>query len=311
MGSEKDEPHEDEKDEKEDKKETDTTSKDGREAKSEDGGEKDDFWSDDEEANQPKIHIVIKNPDEVVGEQAVKKEDLFEATKSLQPLPSSRSRRLGTAHPASPALGIDKPATPNPPRSPINFNEPKANKPTHVESTLNAFSELEKGNFSSALQHIEKAIKAIGNECTAQPEKQKKYKICSHYKAAFTIFLELQKKELLQTSTSPSPSNPPSLDFFHLFVFLANLGNLRPEHRIVAIRRVINESIKIENFGLASQYIELLLPLKLMDHAELEKKNGELQEKSVAQQKSPTKNSDKLSRQAHNSDILFSEIGSD
>jgi len=51
--------------------------------------------------------------------------------------------------------------------------------------------------------------------------------------------------------------------------------------RVVCLRRAVNENFKAENYGVAGLYIQLLLPLNLIDQNEMEKKYATCKSKEM------------------------------
>jgi len=62
----------------------------------------------------------------------------------------------------------------------------------------------------------------------------------------------------------------------NMLVFLTTLP-LKPEHRIINIRRLINQYIKLGHFDVAKSLLEIMIPLNLRDKEDLEKKYKECQ----------------------------------
>jgi len=113
-----------------------------------------------------------------------------------------------------------------------------------------AFVELERGKFIEALNDFNETFRLFALLERPQ-EKEKEARVCSCYKLALKLLIA------------------KSHESDHIKValwsrFLAQLL-LQPKHRIICVRMAIKENMEVRNFGVAGRFINILLPLNLMD----------------------------------------------
>ena len=52
--------------------------------------------------------------------------------------------------------------------------------------------------------------------------------------------------------------------------YLASLTTMQPKHRLICVRMAIKANLEVRNYGVAARFVEMLLPLNLMDKSQQE-----------------------------------------
>jgi len=208
----------------------------------------------------------LDKPIQATDEELKAATSLFKAKSK----PAMNTRRKGKSLPGGEDTFDVREALKNTPRSGSISVSSKRITPQERDEDLNregirklktCLTQLETGYFEAALQSVEGSI----NDYTSLSDvvsKRKEIKICVSYKIALILLQESKKQEEKD---------------LNLLVFLTTLP-LKPEHRIINIRRLINLSIKAGNYGIASQLLDIIIPLNLKDKDDLEKKLKECQQ---------------------------------
>lgn len=138
---------------------------------------------------------------------------------------------------------------------------------------------LEAGSLKTALEQFSQTLTTISHLPDAATHKQPARQ-AARYRVAIQLLLKAQEVESKQADLLP------------LLTFLAVLP-LRPDHRIVNMRRLVHENMKAGNYAIASRFLKLLVPLNLRDAAKLSEKLKECEEKLKKQAADPSATEEK------------------
>jgi len=133
-----------------------------------------------------------------------------------------------------------------------------------------AFIELEKGQFMEGLNSINQTFGLFG-QLVNPSDKEREARICSTYKLALKLLI--------------AKAHEPSARKVAIWCrFLAELVAMQPKHRIICARMAIKSNMDVKNYGVAARFIEVLLPLNLMDKSQLEAQHAVCKENNMQDQ---------------------------
>jgi len=128
-----------------------------------------------------------------------------------------------------------------------------------------AFRKLESGTFNEALQDVDETLKLFAS--LKDYSRQKEAAICATYKLALKLLI-----------ARGTEINSEKIAF--ITAFLADL-QLQPKHRMICLRMAIKASIDTMNYGVAARFLDIILPLNLVDKSSLEIQMAACKEKNL------------------------------
>lgn len=121
-----------------------------------------------------------------------------------------------------------------------------------IRSMMNDFAKsMQAGNFTLALSQVTATLRALAS---ITPPRTREILACAHYSLAQKILMRCDALDRTVAGGGPAGAQA-AVQAALLSMFLAELKNLLPRHRLAAMRMALEKNLAVGNFGMAARWI--------------------------------------------------------